>query len=64
VNSKNDIIEAIMSLNASATAEFLAEFSLAELSEYLQQLEAVVHRTATPRTRPSRTGSEAEPLPA
>ena len=64
MNSKNDIIEAIMSLNASATAEFLAEFSLAELSEYLQQLEAVVHRTAAPRTRPSRTGTEAEPLPA
>ena len=64
MNSKNEIIETIMGLNASATAEFLAEFSLIELSEYLRQLETVIHQTAAPINNASRTGAEAEPQPA
>lgn len=64
MKSKNEIIETIMGHNASATAEFLAEFSLIELSDYLGQLEAVRQRAAAPTQKTLRTGTEAERQPA
>ena len=64
MKSKNEIIETIMGHNASATAEFLAEFSLIELSDYLGQLEAVHRRAAAPINSTSHTGTEAEHQPA
>ena len=64
MKSKNEIIETIMGHNTSATAEFLAEFSLIELSEYLRQLETVIQRTDAPIHDASRTGAEAEHQPA
>jgi len=39
--TKQDLIERITDLNRSARAEFLAEFTEAELQQYLTNLEAV-----------------------
>ena len=39
--SKRELIERIMQLNASARREFLQSFTENELTDYLQQLEAV-----------------------
>lgn len=58
---KNEIIDAIMRLNPSATAEFLAEFSLGELSDYLRQLETVV---GTPPTASAAVPTDRTPQPA
>jgi len=64
VKSKNEIIETIMGHNTSATAEFLAEFSLIELTDYLEQLEAVCERAAESTDKAARPGTEAEPQAA
>ncbi len=39
--SKRETIERILARNPSARPEFLAEFSLDDLSDYLRQLESV-----------------------
>ena len=64
MKSKNEIIETIMGHNTSATAEFLAEFSLIELTDYLEQLEAVRERAAESTEKASSAGTEAEPQAA
>ncbi len=39
--SKNELIEAITSVNKSATRDFLSEFGERELYDYVRQLESV-----------------------
>ena len=50
--SKQELIDRIMRINRSARCEFLSAFTLAELNDYLRQLESVSHPLAELHAEP------------
>ncbi len=57
--TKSDTIEAILTLNPTASRTFLAKFSNAELAQYLQRLQELTGVTSATITTPS-SDTEAE----